>query len=202
MRITAAASAGMPGVANRFTVDTEAPVTRKRPKGDRITGSERADVVRSPACCGLACPDGTLVMRGSALRRIELKLNDALGRNRPQVVRIEHVQQRLGDFREFVVQLVVHPPGTEARTLRSAARRADRRSYRAPSSRRPRARGTFPQTRRHLTNERQLALVVGQQFVSHEFPPETANARDSRCKVTSNTTGSPGVSDPQEAPII
>ena len=64
-------------------------------------------------------------------------------RNRPQIVRIKLVEQRLGDFGKFVVELVVNPAGTGVRRLRSAARREGLRTPRRRACRRPATFGYF-----------------------------------------------------------
>ena len=125
-----------------------------------------------------------------ALRRIELKLDDGLGRHGPEVVRVEHVQKRLGDFGELIVELAVHA----ARQQREGFDEAfDVRIF-AGIGLQQQAAGHlgifFRELAGHLADELQLALVVGQQLVDHAFPPETAMRRDSRYRATSNVTGS------------
>ena len=65
-------------------------------------------------------PGSNLVDVGGALGRVELKLNDGLGEDRPQIVRIKHVQERLGDFGELVVELAMDSSGQESEGLDQA----------------------------------------------------------------------------------
>ena len=161
----------------------------QRPEGDRITGTERADI----SIFGLAVDrEAGLHLGGcrGALRRIELKLDDGLRRHGPEVVRVEHVQKRLGDFGELIVELAVHSAGQEREGFDQTL---DVRIFARTGLQQQAARHLgifFRELVGHLPDELQLAFVVGQQFVDHGLPPETAMRRESRCRATSNRTGS------------
>ena len=161
----------------------------QRPKGDRITGTERADIsifrLAVDRDAGLH-----LGRRRSALRRIELKLDDGLRRHGPEVVRVEHVQQRLGDFGELIVELAMHSAGQEREGFDQTLDVGIFAGIRLQQQTAGHLGIFFRELAGHLADELQLAFVVGQQFVDHAFPPETAMRRDSRCRETSNTTGS------------
>ncbi len=161
----------------------------QRPQGDRITGTERADT----AIFRLAVDRETgfhLDRCRGALRRIELKLDDGLGRHGPEVVRVEHVKKRFSDFRELVVELAMHAAGQKREGFDEPF---DVRIF-AGVGLQQQAPGHLGILLRelagHLADELQLALVVGQQLVDHAFPPETARRRDSRNRATSKVTGS------------
>ena len=72
---------------------------------------------------------------------IEIEFDDRHRRHRGQIVRIEHAEQGFGQLGKFVVELVMNPAGQAARTIRSSARRADRRCELGSSSSRPAAAG-------------------------------------------------------------
>ena len=114
----------------------------------------------------------------------------ACGGTGPEIVRVEHVQQRLGDFGELIVELAMHSTGQERegfdQTL-DVGILAGIRLQQQPAGHLGILFREFPG---HLADELQLAFVVGQQFVDHAFPPDTATRRDSRCRETPNTTDS------------
>src|ERR1051326_8829840 len=126
-----------------------------------------------------------------ALRRIELKLRDGHRGHRPEIVGIEYAQKRFGDFRKFIVQFVMNPSGQEREGfnqpfhMRIGAFLVVIQHQTAGNT------GIFlRELPGHLPDKLQLALIIRQQLISHEFAPETAILRESRCKVTSNRTSS------------
>ena len=105
-------------------------------------------------------------------------------------MRVEHVQERLGDFGELIVELAVHAAGQEREGFDEAF---DVRIFARVGLQQQTAGHLgilFRELAGHLADELQLAFVVGKQLVDHAFPPETARRRDSRNRATSKVTGS------------
>src|SRR5207237_1438447 len=109
-----------------------------------------------------------------------------------QVMRIERIQKGFSDLGELVVDLVVHAAAQQREGFDEPF---DVRVFACIGSKQQAVRNLrifFCKLAGHLTNKRQLALVIRKQFVSHWFAPETAKRRESRRRVASKTMSSPG----------
>jgi hypothetical protein len=86
-------------------------------------------------------------------------------------VRVHDVEQRLRDFREIIIEAKVHASGQQRHRLDHAL---DMRIF-AAARLQLQARGDLRiflgELGAHLAEERQLALVVGEQLIAHEFRP-------------------------------
>src|SRR5262245_55360225 len=105
---------------------------------------------------------------------------------------IQYFEQRFGDFGKLVIQLVVHAPAQQCKSLNQSF---DVRIFARILSQHQAARRFrifLGELRCHLADKRQLSFVIWQQVVSHELAPETAKRRESRWRVTSKSTDSPG----------
>src|SRR3954454_25153526 len=95
-------------------------------------------------------------------------------------MRIQNVQQSFRNLRELIVQLVMHSAAEKCERLDQALHMRVLAGIRLEHQPAGDLRVLLPELRRHLADESQLALVVGEQFVSHESAPETMNRRESR----------------------
>ena len=95
-------------------------------------------------------------------------------------MRVKRIQQRFGDLREIVIQLVVDAATQQCEGFDEPFHM---RIFGNPAPQHEatrHARILIRELRRHLPNEIQFALVVWQQLVSQAFPPETETRRESR----------------------
>src|SRR6185436_12793710 len=109
-------------------------------------------------------------------------------------MRVQGIQQGFGDFRELVIQLVVDASAEQSKCFDQAFDVRILARVRAQHEAASSGRILFGELRGHLADKSQLAFVIWEKVFSHEDAPETAMRRESRCKVTSNSTGSAGSS--------
>src|SRR5947209_9730162 len=99
---------------------------------------------------------------------------------------VQHIQQCFGNFRKFVVELVMDASAKQRKGFDQSfnVRIIGDTVIKNQTS------GDFRillrELTRHLSNERELSFVIGEQLVSHNTAPSTEMRRESRCKVASN----------------
>ena len=137
-----------------------------RPQRDRAGGAEAAASRRAPVRC--RAPGRPARWTASADPAGSRTARSHAGRHRRQVMRIQHAEQRVGQFGEFVVQPVMHARGEErhafqqARDMRvvdrvGATGAAGRRSSDAPRRTPPPAGGSRPVRGRNRAAARQTS---------------------------------------------
>jgi hypothetical protein len=147
-----------------------------RPDLDRIAGAVADRQALHRAGQQLAVPRQLLHRADFGAGR-ELQLGDRHRRHRPQEVRVEHRQHRLGDLREFVVELLVDTCGEERERLDQPLDvrvLADLAFHLQPRGDLRILRGELL---RQASQVGEFVLVIRQQLVEHGDPAAWIRAR-------------------------
>jgi hypothetical protein len=139
-----------------------------RPEGGVVAGAEAARHAADRARVqGRVARDARA--RGElAERGVEVELDQRHRRQRPQVVRVEDVEQRLADLRELVVELEVHARGEEGEALQHPLHVRVLGLAGLQQQAAGDLRVLLGELGAHAPEVRQLALVVVEQLVTHD----------------------------------